>query len=51
MESCDISVDTQSNFAYYEYFVSVLIMEQEANKKKLHKIPASLQPVFSCMIC
>ena len=39
MESCDISVDTQSNFAYYEYFVSVLIMEQEAKQKKTAQNP------------
>ena len=61
MESYDISVDVQSNFAYYEYYLGVLVaflinsyIEYGAwgqTKKKCTKVPASLQPVFSDMVC
>ena len=56
MEPCDISVDIQSNFAYYEYYLSVLIaflinLDVEYGPRvQTKKLPASLQPVFSDMV-
>ena len=60
MESYDISVSTQSNFAYFKHYVCVLVafltnpyIEYGAGgqTKNLPKVPASLQPVFSDMVC
>ena len=60
MESYAISVDTQSNFAYYEYDLRMLVAfltnpyiayGAGGQTKNLQKVPASLPPVFSDMVC
>ena len=60
MESYDISVGTQSNLAYHEHYVRVLVsflinpyIEYGARgkTKNVQRVPASLQPVFSDMVC